>query len=1031
MKAKKLIETAMPTQEISAESVRDKSIRHGHVSTLHLWWARRPLPACRAITFASIVPDPLDASCPQAFRDAVADVLHVGTADVTDKMYKPYADIPYTAVVDPMADNLRNRLMMFIGKFSQKCQDKMIADKTSSPKGTTPKEQIADGSLIKWESRNNKDILRMARLLVYVAYNAERDPHADYARLRADFDKAYQEIADAEEALYAITNRHLPSQETGAAEKRVADAITAFQSRMPAVFDPFAGGAAIPLEAARLGCRSFGNDINPVAHIIERASAEYPQRYGKPITMTVDEFRRVYGDRGMEMLSKATSANDGSLSHDNDVCHIANRMAFDVEYYAGVILDKTEAEVGHLYPADSKGKKPIAYYWARTATCSNPSCQAQVPLLRQFYLANTSHKHVYLKPIINGTDIQFEIVNGTYDDKIMPGWSHRGNLTCPCCGSVTDVKKVKEDFRAKKTGERMIAVITEDDNGKYYRMPEANEIEQEETIPKDLKPLTDKMEVRNIRDLKIPKWGISNFGEMFSPRQLYTLQSFVNNFNALKQQLQPNDYNKALLTFLAIWIDRLALVNTSLGRWDVTRENIANIFSRQAIAMVLDYPESNPFCGRTGSAINQLEWVLRYIEAESGSPFAASFTNASSGEVTQFAPKSITAVVTDPPYYDAIAYADISDFFYVWLKRTLADIYPLNFSTPQTPKADECTALKHHHNGSEDEARHHFERKLSDILSAIEKQTSDLVSVMFAHQSTAAWTTLCNAILNARMNITASWPLDTEMKNRSLGLSGAALESSVTVSCRPATRADIGDYREVRRNIEHKVHEEVDALYDLGFRGADLLTACFGQAAGEFGNYMSVEKGDGTPVSLGELLELARDTAFNAFISGLPDEPLTRFYVGWLYINGAGECRHDDVNKFTRVGVDINMRDVERERLVVVKGDKTRIANAKEHIGTSYAEGTHAGDAPITQAHRAMLLNREGERRRLLRLVRDIAPDDRAPLWRLLATLKELLPPGDDMEDTKSLLQNAATLRRDSKTMDDKTPIQTDFLNNI
>ena len=366
MSAKKLIEMAMPIKEISTESVRDKSIRQGHISTLHLWWARRPLPVCRAMVFASIVPDPLDPECPQAFCDAVRNILHVDTGDIVDLTYKPYDNIPYTAVNDPMEDNLRNRLLMFIGKFSQRCSDKMIADKTSSPKGTSPKEQLNDGSLIKWESRNNKNILDRARELLWMAYNAEKDSQASYETLHSEFVKAYKEIADAEKALYSITDRHIRTIEVANAESRLDNAIKAFQSRMPAVFDPFAGGAAIPLEAARLGCRSFGNDINPVAYIVERASAEFPQRYGKSFVISVHEFMRLYGDKGMKM------ANEMGLHSNNGTYRISNRLSFDVEYYARQILDTTEQEVGHLYPAISSSPLGGGGNTKRLYTISHP-----------------------------------------------------------------------------------------------------------------------------------------------------------------------------------------------------------------------------------------------------------------------------------------------------------------------------------------------------------------------------------------------------------------------------------------------------------------------------------------------------------------------------------------------------------------------------------------------------------------------------------------------------------------------------------
>lgn len=782
-KAKKLIEVAMPIKEISAESVRDKSIRHGHISTLHLWWARRPLPVCRAVIFASLVPDPLDLECPQAFRDAVQDLL------ANNPLYAPYPDIPYTSIYDPMPDNLRNRLLMFIGKFSPACQKNMLAGKT-----TPSKDQVQEGCLIKWESKNDPTVLRLARLLIWIAYNSELRPEATYTDLAVEFDEASKAITNTETALYYTPNRHLASPEVTAKEAALQEAIEKFQNRMPSVFDPFAGGGAIPLEAARLGCRSFGNDINPVAHIIEKGSVEFPQKYGKPITYTHEEFMTLYGKEGVKLYTE----NFGGMPTGN--IEIPNRLSFDVEYYAKKLLAMTEAEVGHLYPADEKGNKPIAYYWARTATCSNPSCRAEVPLLKQFYLANTKSKKVYLNPIIHGTDIQFEIKEGSYDEKALPGWNKTGNLICPCCGSITTSKQVKEQANKIGLKERFIAIISEGSNGKQYTIPSI-QLEQphitllNQSIPtENMTKQTDLISSRG--------WNINQWYQMFSNRQLNMLLTINKQLLNLKATLNQSNYTNILFTYLSIWFDRIAVANTSLGRWHISGEKLEHPFSRQAIAMVFDYPESNPFCNSSGSALNQLEWITRYIESESNSPFAALFANASSGEKGQFAAKTLTAVVTDPPYYDAIAYADISDFFYVWMKRTLGDIYPINFATPQTPKAEECTALKHHHHNSEAEAKKHFENKLTAIFDAIEYQTSEIVSIMFAHQSTEAWTTLCNSILGARMNITGSWPMDTEMANRSLGLAGAALESSVTVSCRPSERNGFESFKRVKRAIE-------------------------------------------------------------------------------------------------------------------------------------------------------------------------------------------------------------------------------------
>lgn len=336
-KAKKLIEVAMPIKEISAESVRDKSIRHGHISTLHLWWARRPLPVCRAVIFASLVPDPLDEQRPQAFKDAIQELLG------NDPLYAPYPDIPYTAIYDPMPDNLRNRLLMFIGKFSPVCQANMLKGKN-----TASKDQLEKGCLIKWESKNDKAVLTKARKLIWVAYNAEQNKDASFIALSESFDVAYQTIEDAENDLYTSVDRHLETDIIKEKETTLQIAIDNFQNQMPSVFDPFAGGGAIPLEAARLGCRSYGNDINPVAHIIEKGSVEFPQKYGKPIRYTEKEFRRIYGKEGVDLLISR------GISICNGIIDIPNRLSFDVEYYAHLAIKKSQEETQYLYKTSSQ-----------------------------------------------------------------------------------------------------------------------------------------------------------------------------------------------------------------------------------------------------------------------------------------------------------------------------------------------------------------------------------------------------------------------------------------------------------------------------------------------------------------------------------------------------------------------------------------------------------------------------------------------------------------------------------------------------
>ena len=991
----------MPIKEISAESVRDKSIRHGHISTLHLWWARRPLPVCRAIVFASLVPDPLDENCPEAFQWAVQTLLADGMNAI---VYKPYKDIPYTAIVDEMEDNLRHRLMMFIGKFSDKCQANMLAGKS-----TSPKEQLSDGSLIKWENKNNPKILRMARELIFVAYQSDLRPDATWEALHEEFNRLYDAIPEAENALYSMPDRHIETAEVTQREAELKNAIEAFQNQMPSVFDPFAGGGAIPLEAARLGCRSYGNDINPVAHIIERGSAEFPQKYGKPIVYSLEEFQSIYGEEGIKM----TQEKDRDIRVENGFVHISNRLAFDVEYYAKKILKESEKEVGYLYPADEKGNKPVAYYWARTAKCSNPSCGAEIPMLKQFYLANTTRNKIYFNPIIKGQEIDFEILKGQCS---IPGYmkGRECSVTCPCCNSITSGQEVKQQSYQHKTGIRLMAVIKEGLNGKEYCLPNKKDKEVCSLVFNEEKP-TEKLPENDTQNLKISHWGYKTWGDIYSDRQIHTLNCILKKFEIIKQHLSKTEYGKVTCTLLAIWFDRIVLYNTTFGRYDISRENIQHPYSKQALPMMFDYPESNPFCYSSGSASNQLDWLLRFLESENESSFTASFLNSSSGEKGQFDKKGLTAVVTDPPYYDAIAYADLSDFFYVWLKRTLFDVYPIVFSTPQTPKSEECTAIKHHHNGSILTARNHFKHKLTQIFDAIEQQTSDVVSIMFAHQSTEAWTTLCDSILGARMNITGSWPMDTEMANRSIGIGNSALESSVTVACRPSERKGYADYNDIKHEIKQVVKAEVEKLYELGFRGADLLTACFGQAVSVFGHYKRVETSEGDPVTVGQLLDFARESAAQALLEGVPGEPQTKFYCGWLQMNGMGDTSFDDVNKFTRVGVNVEIRQLQQDRLLISNGSKQHLANAEEHIGDSTSMGKSPEDYLISQIHRMMLSYRNDDQAWLLKLVRELCPQSDAPHWRVLAFLKEHLPDGKDLDDAKGLLASAEMLRQRCK----------------
>lgn len=1011
-KPKKLIEVAMPIKEISAESVRDKSIRHGHISTLHLWWARRPLPVCRAVVFASLVPDPLDEYCPEAFKDAVELLLGAKAQTIRDgqnpvpNVYKPYEDIPHTAIVDKMDDNLRTRLMMFIGKFSDKyVQDEKLGKKTPA------KNQLSDYSLIKWDNKNDEHILNVARKLIFVAHNAASGKSCN--ELTQEFDQLYQNIKVSEKDLYETPDRHLPSPEVEIKEEKLQNAIQSFLSKMPKVFDPFAGGGAIPLEAARLGCNSYGNDINPVAHIIQKGSCEFPQKFGKSITYSKAEFIKIYGE---EKLWK--EENDKKIFGDS--VHISNRLAYDVNHYVKLLLNKIKASAKNLYPKDSDGDEVVMYYWARTANCGNPTCNKEIPLVKQTYISKkrtSSQKDwLYLKPFVHDNDILFEIKKGKCD---VEPWIKRGNLICPACESVTGIKDVKSQFIKNETSVRGVFYVV-NKNGKRVFKTFDNIAYSVDGVKIDsaLKP-HEPMPVKYTQAMPACTWGISKWGDLFLERQLKFIDLMINEFRDLKFNIELNvEYKKVIMLYLGLWIDRVILKNTSFGKWHILQETVEHLFGRQAISMAFDFPEVNPISDFSGNAENQMKFILNVINEESINSFGSNCINSSSGDKLQFEESSINCVVTDPPYYDAIAYGDLSDFFYIWLKRILGNDFPITFAYPLTPKTEECTALKHRHNNDLGNSFSHFENKLLEIFKSIEYQTSDIVSIMFAHQSTKAWTTLCNSILNSSMNIKSSWASDTE-KTVALKTDKDFLATSVTVACTPSEKFGYGDYKEVQKEIIDIIKKEVEGLYALGFRGADLLTACFGKAVSVFGKYESVEKADGSEVSVAELLDMAKNAAFQAIISDIDTDDATKFYIGWLNLFGFSEAVHDDVRRITQIGLSLNINEIYNQFILIKEKDKGRLGTMEDRILADKKIGLRpVNNTALDIAHRMMYLWKQANRAELLNYIANKAATADNPVWRVVNSLRELLPISKDIKDLEyatGLMSNQENLLREAK----------------
>lgn len=994
---KRLIEVALPIKEISAESVRDKSLRHGHISTLHLWWARRPLSASRAIVFASLVPDPDDAECPQEFKNKVNELLG------SNPNYKPY---------NKQDDTLRNRLLTFIAKWSQK---KIDFDEGNSLDAPETKELLDDNSLVKWESSINPKILKIARELIYSAYGY-----------------------------------------------------------VPTVLDPFAGGGAIPLEAVRLGCNVIANDYNPVAHLIERCTFEFPYKYGRPgeVEITIDEakqmgiYEKIFPETEMHIVTEPqlnyggmdpgenwfelNYGNARLISKENEKIklEVSNKLVFDVERHAKNILERVREKIAYLYPAGSDGNPVIGYLWARTAPCSNPSCGKEIPLLRSLIVCDKKGKRVALTMNIENGEIKFGIAKNKEIKRTDGTMLTRGNVKCPFCNEVTPVADLRTAGLNGKMREKMTCVITATNEGKDYRPVEEIDLKtyklseqlsknverpSELILPEITSLNEDDDSISNSTGIRVHLYGYKTWGSLFNSRQLLIQQSFSKEIKKVISNYSDN-ISIGILTNLSLLLDRVTMFNTSFGIWVPSGEFASMLFGRQAIPIVWDYPEVNVFSNSFGSYEGQLDWVLRVIDRESIiSSISLDTIKIHLGDASLINEKDQTAdiVITDPPYFDAISYADLSDFFYVWLKRTMIEIYPEAFSTPLTPKTEEATALKHRHNGNAEEANKHFEDKLSQSLIEAKRLCKDngVISIMFAHQSTHAWSALINAIFKSGLTVTATYPIDTEDTGK-LKLSMSALSSSVTVVCRPRVYEKATTYLKIRSEIENVVKESVERFWGYGFRGADLIVACYGPAVSVVGKYEYVEK-QGEPIPVADLLNDVREIALKTIAGAFTGDLYSRFYFVVANMYGVAEMDWDDIVKIAQIGSGVEDARIFSDQFhyIIREENKARLAMLTDRIEYLPEWEQLHFDAPlIDQLHIAMLLWKQQKRPQLVQFLSNSQRIDDDRFWKLAQSLFELdlLRGTEDWKLINSLLSERETLkvevRRSSKIEEDAKP---------
>ena len=795
---KRLIEVDLPIKRISAHARREKSIRHGHISTLHIWWARRPLAACRAVICAALWPDPAHPLCPQAFRHAAEREMRAFAKAAS-------AGAPTAKELSGICDNESWKRYGELAQRSTPMDLKTVPE--AQPNGNRPNGASPPGR----KPRQVTDLERLRGLLL--------DFIADFANWDASTVPAFLKTARAL---------------TQAAHEALGGA----PGTRPLVVDPFAGGGAIPLEALRVGADAFASDLNPVAVLLNKVVLEYIPKYGK-------------------------------------------RLADEVRKWGQWVKEQAEKELGEFYPKDPDGATPIAYLWARTIKCEGPGCGAEIPLMRSLWLAKKGKNNsvaLRIVPHPKAKRVNFDLVEKAKAADVGDGTVARGSATCPCCGFTTPVSSVRAQFRARKGGSddaRLIAIRKDDDSGgRSYRLPTDRDLRATDQAAVELyrRKKAHKGELSLVPEEPLPPqgtlgfrvqlYGMQQWSDLFTSRQLLALTTLVRLVRqAGERMVKETDAGlaEAVQGCLSCALDRLADFNTSLCILNIVGgRGVVHTFGRQALPMVWDFMETNPFNSVGANWIAGVEAFEATIKVEKEQDVPGHAEQASA-TVHPLPNDAASAFVTDPPYYDAVPYADLSDFFYVWLKRTLPKSLLASFTDQLVPKGDECIVDE-----VKGKDKRYFEKTMGQAMAEGRRvlAPSGIGLVVFAHKSTAGWEAQLQAMVDAGWTMTGSWPIDTERPGRLRAQDSAALASSVHIVCRPRENADgslrggdVGDWRDVLTELPRRIHEWLPRLAEEGVVGADAIFACLGPALEVFSRYSRVEKASGEQVSLRDYLE--------------------------------------------------------------------------------------------------------------------------------------------------------------------------------
>jgi adenine-specific DNA methylase len=778
----------------------------------------------------------------------------------------------------------------------------------------------------------------------------------------------------------------------------------------PKVLDCFAGGGSIPLEALRLGCETYALEYNPVAVLILKAVLEYPQKYSN-------------------LKARIERANQKTLSGEVEAEEVP-KLLHDVQRWGDWVFEEARKEIGRFYPPDYDGSIPVGYIWARTVKCQNPSCGAEIPLVRQTWLAKKESRRIAYRIIANGNSVDFEIREGKeIDFDPSRGTVAKAKVLCPCCNSGLSDKEVRKQFQEGRAGQRMIAVVLHNPkkHGKTYRLAKEKDLEvfreAEKYFEKKRQELFDKwgydpvlnepLPPKETLGFRVQRYGILKWGDLFNSRQKLTLITFTEKVRlAYKKMIEEGydkEYAKAVVSYLGLALGRLADYSTTLTVWENNRDTIAHTFSRQALPMIWDYIEANAVGSSSGNWLSGLNWILAVLShlfqippiLNSGSQIPK--VSQASATRLSYPDNYFDAIITDPPYYDNVPYSYLSDFFYVWLKRAIGDLYPDLFATPLTPKSEEIVAYSHGKGGF-DEGKRFFEEMITKAFKEINRvlKPEGIVCIVFAYKTTEAWETIISSLLRSGLVLTASWPIHTEMKERLRAQESAALASSIYMVCRKRVEEKVAYFNEIKEEIEKRIEGKLEQFWQQGISGADFFVSAIGPAVEVFGRYSKVERLSGEEVSVRELLEYVRKVVSEfalervlkrADLGGVDAE--TRFYLLWRWTFGNARVPFDDAIKLSRpMGVELTEL-WDGGSLVKKEAGFVRVLGPKERAKDPSLLKRTKFTSMVDVLHHVAILWERGERERIKEILNETGYVRNEIFWQTAQALSEVLPEGD------------------------------------